>query len=153
MVTEDNTILCTICNESQDTIGSLLLHMMVAHPEFFVASMSYLNLLNDEIYEEENDYEYWSNICDSIGNHYVGLSKEKIDLVAPINIIDEECDCAICLEKITVDTQSRKLTLCSHIYCSTCIETWLSQHRTCPICKCELADADSPLTINVEDVD
>ncbi|PAV91221.1 hypothetical protein WR25_09192 [Diploscapter pachys] len=39
--------------------------------------------------------------------------------------------CAICHEKLF---QPTKLT-CSHIFCQTCIETWLDSNDTCPMCR------------------
>jgi hypothetical protein len=27
--------------------------------------------------------------------------------------------------------------VCKHRFCSMCIETWLSSHKTCPVCKAD----------------
>ena len=51
------------------------------------------------------------------------------------------CDCNICLDV----AKHPALTLCGHLYCSACIETWLRMGRnTCPVCK---APCDRAITI------
>lgn len=58
-------------------------------------------------------------------------------------------DCSICCEAVTVYSTAVRLP-CSHVYHPTCIDTWLRQNHTCPICRCTLptlADFTTPRSI------
>ncbi len=46
-------------------------------------------------------------------------------------------ECAICLNNIDItDTTSPLSTLtCKHIFHSECVDQWVAEHRTCPICR------------------
>lgn len=44
---------------------------------------------------------------------------------------DDTLMCIICRSGITLGS----LTQCGHKYCKDCLEQWLSNHRTCPMCK------------------
>ncbi|WEJ97680.1 ATP-dependent DNA helicase [Yamadazyma tenuis] len=45
--------------------------------------------------------------------------------------IDDNLMCIICRTTITIGS----LTPCGHKYCKDCLEQWLSNHRSCPVCK------------------
>jgi hypothetical protein len=106
----------------------------------------YLFDFNDE-YDDNNtegnydDYEYLLSICERIGYHKVGV--KDINISVPLiseeemisNKIDLTNSCPICLEELQTNYYLRKITKCGHIYCSYCIETWLKDNKTCPICK------------------
>lgn len=51
---------------------------------------------------------------------------------------DEQRICVICKENFDVGA----LTICGHQYCKECINLWWSAHKTCPICKRKLLQAD-----------
>jgi hypothetical protein len=58
-------------------------------------------------------------------------------------------DCSICCEGVTVHSTAVRLP-CSHIYHPKCIDTWLRQNHTCPICRFSLptlADFTTPRSI------
>lgn len=46
----------------------------------------------------------------------------------------QESICAICLEDLKDCQAIREISVCSHRYCSACIQTWLAKNRTCPLC-------------------
>lgn len=77
-------------------------------------------------------YELNVFIADLLGDVEVGIS--DIDKVSTLVDENSTCDCHICLEQIQ---EPRKL-ICEHIYCDKCIKTWLSKHKTCPICRKDL---------------
>ncbi|PMD34610.1 putative SNF2 family helicase/ATPase [Hyaloscypha variabilis F] len=68
----------------------------------------------------------------------------------------EQRICVICRETFEIGA----LTVCGHQYCRECIQLWWSSHRTCPICKRKLIQADlhditykpQQLTIEAEEV-
>jgi E3 ubiquitin-protein ligase RNF115/126 len=52
--------------------------------------------------------------------------------------------CPICHENLMETTKNNTpvcILACGHIYCDECIKTWLSRHKTCPVCKVDLEDA------------
>ena len=46
--------------------------------------------------------------------------------------IPEELMCAICTDVMTVPST---LIPCMHTFCKKCIDSWLAQANSCPICK------------------
>lgn len=48
--------------------------------------------------------------------------------------------CAVCIESYKVGDVVTVLT-CDHIFHKTCIEPWLLERRTCPMCKCDILKA------------
>ncbi|MGH0161702.1 UNVERIFIED_CONTAM: hypothetical protein FKN15_041405 [Acipenser sinensis] len=55
--------------------------------------------------------------------------------------IDADADsCAVCIEVYKLNDIVRILT-CNHLFHKTCIDPWLLEHRTCPMCKCDILKA------------
>ncbi|XP_058845548.1 E3 ubiquitin-protein ligase RNF128-like isoform X1 [Acipenser ruthenus] len=48
--------------------------------------------------------------------------------------------CAVCIEVYKLNDVVRILT-CNHLFHKTCIDPWLLEHRTCPMCKCDILKA------------
>ncbi|KAF7212408.1 E3 ubiquitin-protein ligase RNF128a [Nothobranchius furzeri] len=48
--------------------------------------------------------------------------------------------CAVCIESYKAGDVVTVLT-CDHIFHKTCIEPWLLERRTCPMCKCDILKA------------
>ncbi|KAG5843543.1 E3 ubiquitin-protein ligase RNF128a isoform X2 [Anguilla anguilla] len=48
--------------------------------------------------------------------------------------------CAVCIEAYKPGDVLSILT-CNHFFHKTCIEPWLLEHRTCPMCKCDILKA------------
>ena len=68
---------------------------------------------------------------------------------APSTSTKNTSDCSICCEAVAVHSTGVRLP-CSHIYHPACIDTWLRQNHTCPICRCSLptlADFTTPRSI------
>ncbi|XP_073399724.1 E3 ubiquitin-protein ligase RNF128 isoform X1 [Dendrobates tinctorius] len=45
--------------------------------------------------------------------------------------------CAVCIEAYKANDVVRILT-CNHFFHKNCIDPWLLEHRTCPMCKCDI---------------
>lgn len=106
--------------------------------------------------EAEDDgltYEYLMELCETIGNHEVGV--EDVDAVAPLDTYDFAFDpaegaeaptrCAICLDSfqdMPRDTPTRTIAVCGHRYCAGCIEQWFTRKRVCPLCKKNVEDVE-----------
>ncbi|KAJ3683083.1 hypothetical protein LUZ60_013310 [Juncus effusus] len=44
-------------------------------------------------------------------------------------------ECAICLSEVSEGEEVRLLPVCTHLFHKVCIETWLMQNWTCPVCR------------------
>lgn len=152
-VSEPNETIHCPCCETDIQSEDFLHHCLFQHPQFFAvwatfnmptiippSSYSYvpswMNTGLDDIdgEEEELSYEYLSALCDHIGYHKVGCS--NVDDVAPITKIDTQspCRCAICLEDLNEFIPTRCIHVCKHFFCKECLEAWLKENKTCPIC-------------------
>ncbi|XP_051486429.1 E3 ubiquitin-protein ligase RNF128 isoform X1 [Apus apus] len=49
---------------------------------------------------------------------------------------DGDC-CVVCIEPYKPNEVVRILT-CNHVFHKNCIDPWLLEHRTCPMCKCDI---------------
>lgn len=78
-----------------------------------------------------NNYEFLSELCETVGNHRVGVG--DLDECTIVIVADEErmSPCPICFESIEV---GRKIKICSHTFCDECAEKWFAEHKTCPVC-------------------
>jgi hypothetical protein len=61
--------------------------------------------------------------------------------VIPVPAQPEAGGCGVCMEALSEDVV--KLN-CEHYYHTTCIHTWLTEHRTCPYCRCVLYENTGP---------
>lgn len=79
----------------------------------------------------------------------VGLQKEFIDLIAPSHPLPEDCDgsvgCIICTEDLRENTVRMMPCNGKHFFHSQCIDEWLSAHATCPTCRTDFSEMETPL--------
>ncbi|CAH2058383.1 unnamed protein product [Thlaspi arvense] len=47
-------------------------------------------------------------------------------------------ECAVCLSLLEEKDAARMLPNCKHVFHVTCVDTWLTTHSTCPICRTEV---------------
>ncbi|XP_072913912.1 E3 ubiquitin-protein ligase RNF128 isoform X1 [Hemitrygon akajei] len=59
--------------------------------------------------------------------------------------------CAVCIESYKPNDVVRILT-CNHFFHKSCIDPWLLEHRTCPMCKCDILKALG-IEVDVEKVE
>ncbi|XP_051877494.1 E3 ubiquitin-protein ligase RNF128 isoform X3 [Pristis pectinata] len=59
--------------------------------------------------------------------------------------------CAVCIEAYKPNDVVRILT-CNHLFHKNCIDPWLLEHRTCPMCKCDILKALG-IEVDVEKTD
>ncbi|XP_074863726.1 E3 ubiquitin-protein ligase RNF128 isoform X2 [Carettochelys insculpta] len=57
--------------------------------------------------------------------------------------------CAVCIEVYKTNDVVRILT-CNHLFHKTCIDPWLLEHRTCPMCKLDILKALG-VEVDIED--
>jgi len=144
----DERTTCPVCDTRID-IPNLFQHVFFEHSEFLLVwaslmypeahplHMEYIDGMHQDQDYRYDDYTYYSQLCDYIGYHRIGI--KEIDDVAPVVCTPEACTCnyicVICLDNLCDCSKVRKIEACNHMYCAPCIETWLSENKTCPICK------------------
>ncbi|XP_066331577.1 putative RING-H2 finger protein ATL69 isoform X2 [Miscanthus floridulus] len=52
--------------------------------------------------------------------------------------VQEESQCTVCLEGYEAKDVVRVLPACGHAFHAACIDAWLRQHPTCPVCRASL---------------
>ncbi|XP_059957788.1 E3 ubiquitin-protein ligase RLIM-like [Mesoplodon densirostris] len=72
-----------------------------------------------------------------------GLTKAQIDSLAVRSFGENDAlkACSICLTEYTENSKLRILP-CSHEYHIHCIDRWLSENSTCPICRRQVVDSN-----------
>ncbi|GMQ07180.1 hypothetical protein CsSME_00051484 [Camellia sinensis var. sinensis] len=48
--------------------------------------------------------------------------------------------CMVCMEGFKRGTTGERVPSCGHVYHKTCIANWLSNHNSCPLCRCQISD-------------
>lgn len=57
-------------------------------------------------------------------------------------LVDGCADCAVCQEKLVLEEEVRQLP-CRHYFHFDCIEPWLKQHDSCPVCRLSLSSTQT----------
>ncbi|XP_036119733.1 E3 ubiquitin-protein ligase RLIM-like [Molossus molossus] len=75
-------------------------------------------------------------------NHPTGLSKAQIDNLVIRSFVENDTlkACIICMTEYTEGNKLRSLP-CSHEYHAHCIDRWLADNSTCPICRRKVVDS------------
>lgn len=159
------SIDCTICGEIIASTD-IMSHMLTEHPHYIAMWAAFLApaVSEDDVVSwiqtqydlygiEADSYEYYTQLCDSIGNHYVGV--EDVESAAPAVIASSESykgeRCPICLEPLESSIYARRTKTCRHIFCGPCIETWFEKHKSCPVCKCDVTDQMASISTSSPD--
>ncbi|WVZ75186.1 hypothetical protein U9M48_023268 [Paspalum notatum var. saurae] len=58
--------------------------------------------------------------------------------------VQEESQCTVCLEEYEAKDVVRVLPACGHAFHAPCIDAWLRQHPTCPVCRASLRAKSTP---------
>ena len=61
---------------------------------------------------------------------FVGLA-----LLAPSVMAGLEGTCSVCLSELVDGEKVRVLTACMHCFHARCVEKWLRENATCPLCR------------------
>ncbi|KAE8795327.1 RING-H2 finger protein ATL2G [Hordeum vulgare] len=51
---------------------------------------------------------------------------------------EEDAECAVCLAVMVDGEASRRLPRCMHVFHRSCVDVWLREHSTCPVCRAEV---------------
>ncbi|KAJ8562571.1 hypothetical protein K7X08_031023 [Anisodus acutangulus] len=86
--------------------------------------------------------------------HTIGLPQSVIDSIPEfkykkIDGLIDGVDCSVCLAEFEEDESLRLLPKCSHAFHVPCIDTWLSSHMNCPVCRAPIvSDLNAVLQLN-----
>eukprot|EP00603_Paraphysomonas_imperforata_P001316 CAMPEP_0114427666 /NCGR_PEP_ID=MMETSP0103-20121206/8483_1 /TAXON_ID=37642 ORGANISM="Paraphysomonas imperforata, Strain PA2" /NCGR_SAMPLE_ID=MMETSP0103 /ASSEMBLY_ACC=CAM_ASM_000201 /LENGTH=116 /DNA_ID=CAMNT_0001596769 /DNA_START=348 /DNA_END=698 /DNA_ORIENTATION=+ len=113
--------------------------------------MSSLNLMLTQRDFTGDDYELLSRLDDDEENRRRRLGASEVEIhrlptyvvqtpVATLqtdNVVNDACcnNCAICLEPFEEGNTNRILP-CMHHFHQQCVDKWLLEHASCPVCKC-----------------
>ena len=104
----------------------LLQGFVISEIEFYLAQ-------NQEDPEPDYTYEELLELGDQIGKVSQGFSSEVLSNIETSTLIVSS-QCSICLCQMELGEQAVVLDPCSHPYHNECIRSWLSDHKTCPLC-------------------
>lgn len=98
----------------------------------FDISTEYVYGYDEDGDEDGDDYERNLALQDRIGS--VKKAIKDLSAVAPV-VTEHSLDkCSICLSDSAAENKPIRRTVCGHEFCAECIEKWLSEHTTCPMC-------------------
>lgn len=94
---------------------------------------------------DEMSYEELLDLEERMGSVSKGVAKEKVSSVmTTVSATAADGPCSICLDQLFCETTAAgikpvsRLVNCSHLFHSSCIDSWLQDNKTCPICKKEV---------------
>jgi E3 ubiquitin-protein ligase ATL41 len=57
---------------------------------------------------------------------------------------EEERECAVCLAAMVEGEAARRLPRCAHVFHRGCVDVWLRERSTCPVCRAEVVVCRPP---------
>lgn len=61
------------------------------------------------------------------------------------------CSCSVCLGEYKTEDKLQKIPSCGHVFHLDCIDHWLSNHNTCPLCRLSvLSPSSQPPHIQID---
>ena len=111
------------------------------------------------LYSDDSGDDYDTNlgIQESMGGAVMKACKD-INAAAPVVAEPSMQTCAVCLTPACDVARVREGSVCGHELCAECLEKWLGEHTTCPLCVCDLSseggyrfvfDSDRRITVPV----
>ena len=76
--------------------------------------------------EDEDEYLNLTNLSNEIGNVEIGI--KDIDTIS--SLIKKKELCPICKD----EHETVRKTVCNHYFCNNCLQIWLKNNKTCPVC-------------------
>lgn len=65
--------------------------------------------------------------------------------VKKLSTVKGPLECAVCLSEFADDESLRLLPGCCHVFHPECIDQWLENHTTCPVCRADLSNPSVPI--------
>ncbi|KAF3326468.1 E3 ubiquitin-protein ligase ATL6 [Carex littledalei] len=64
--------------------------------------------------------------------------------VKKLSTVKGPLECAVCLSEFADDESLKLLPGCCHVFHPECIDQWLENHTTCPVCRADLSNPSVP---------
>lgn len=109
-----------------------------------------IDVANRQFNLEETTYEIDRQIIKSLQEKY----KIKINYNAYFNNKENEEEnnfCCICLQQYKIEENVIEMS-CNHLYHSECIEEWLNNNPTCPICRTDVINENNNVILDISDI-
>ncbi|XP_054446656.1 E3 ubiquitin-protein ligase RLIM-like [Pteronotus mesoamericanus] len=135
-----STCSCDYCSHYTLTSSSDFSYMSTSSSSMMSSSSS-----SDEssdtailLFDSSDESDFWPSPDD----HPPGLSEAQIDNLAVRSSVKNDTlnECSICITEYKEGSHLRTLP-CSHEFHVCCIDRWLSDNSTCPICRRNVADS------------
>ncbi len=136
---------CPICQVELPG-NSYLFHMMTRHIDTLIAMYTlympdgniqlFLDIIQNYIdqYTENNNYDDLLQLCENLGSFKKGIT--DVDKIChSIEVTNPDERCPICLESFIKKENTCRTNLCKHNFCKPCLETWLKENTSCPLCQ------------------
>lgn len=84
---------------------------------------------------------YARSFLDADRSHWPGLPPQAIARLEKrtwnnhVHLKSCQTICIICLDEF-IEGNDLRVLRCGHVFHTSCVDQWLSCHRTCPVCKC-----------------
>ena len=101
-----------------------------------------MNNTNNKIKISFDLRERSNNIVRFLSNNENNKIIKNLNTNTSLKILKESEFCSICLNEIKT-TEIARVTNCKHTYHSNCLDRWLEEKSTCPLCKNNLLFSSS----------
>lgn len=140
-----NTNSLSKCFTQEDTMNWYFLTWIIT---FYVGIvlwttiLSYAAIVSYRNYQFERQYthlldQYEEEERPQMNFNMNGLSPSQIINIPIENVNESDGMCPICIESFK-ELQKGRVLRCGHKYHLLCIDKWLMQHTSCPLCKAEI---------------
>lgn len=132
---------------SFDEDGFNMTFRALGDPPINMGETNAFGIYYDTAIDGDIEYESLLALCETVGNHEVGVE----DVNGALEAAGEAAEgrCPICLETMEKEVAVR-IVVCHHAFCDPCIRAWLARHKTCPVCKREAAAARAEADVGLE---
>ncbi|CAH8281137.1 unnamed protein product [Arabidopsis lyrata] len=115
-----------------DVIASLLSGRLVRER----IGPAMLSAVQSQMGAVESQFQEHTDIFDTAISK--GLTGDSLDRIPKVRITDtspEIVSCSVCLQDFQVGETVRSLPQCHHMFHLPCIDKWLREHASCPLCR------------------
>ncbi|KAF4358320.1 hypothetical protein F8388_014590 [Cannabis sativa] len=76
-----------------------------------------------------------------LDKHFPTINYSDVRIIIGINETDETHNCGVCMSRL-LDHEKMRIFIpkCDHVFHADCIDNWLKNHRTCPLCRVDFLD-------------
>ncbi|KAF8357785.1 hypothetical protein PRIPAC_92780 [Pristionchus pacificus] len=131
--------LCTLSTDDSDALKSFsktsVLFVSISFIILMVISLAWL------VFYYVQRFRY-AHAKDRLQRRLFNAAKKALTRMPTktVKTGDVEGDCAICIDPY-LNGDIVRILPCKHVYHKTCIDPWLLDHRTCPMCKVDILKA------------